>query len=394
MRNKILFFTFFEALGSFLITPILAIYLVNTLGMSEGAIAIAITSLYFGRYIIALPLGRMTDLFSPTRVMSLGALLRGSGYGLLALIPEGEIVPVTTSLALIGIGGALISPASSRMMAQIDGDNRLKFRLQSIIFSIGSASALMMVSFVDKEYFLVVFYCSSIVFFMISIYALTLKSVTSEHKEVDNKNPQKFTQIVVRLAYQHALLLGILFIYTIVYAQLFYLLPIMIDKNSLGHSYISYIYVVNSAFFIFFQPLWKKFSPVKDISTTALLSALSFFLGYFLLDIKFKPVCIVFFGVSYAFAGSILDALFLAELADRTKEYEMGTASGMAFMFRGAGLIAGNAVGALMLYFDGCQAQYLPIYLSLGVMVVFAIIKLHINRSSSSVFSRRISRDH
>ncbi|MCX9439923.1 MFS transporter [Vibrio cholerae] len=391
MRNRILSFTFFEAVGSFLITPILAIYLAHTLGMSEGAIAIAITTLYFSRYIIALPLGRLTDLFNPTRIMSLGALLRGSGYGILALIPEGTILLVAASLALIGIGGALISPASSRLLAQIDGDNSLKFRLNSMMFSIGSASALMMVSFIDKEHFLTVFYCSSIVFFIASIYALTLKSETPDQKEANDKKPQSSTKIVIRLARQHAMLLGILFSYTIAYAQLFYLLPIMIDKNSLSHSYISYIYIANSAFFVFFQPLWQRLSPVKDIFSTAILSALFFFLGYFLLDIGFTPISIVIFAVCYAFAGSILDALFLAELADQTKESEMGTASGMAFMFRGAGLISGNVVGALTLYFDGSHVQYLPVYLSIGLMAGLAATKLNIKRRSLSVFSRRSS---
>lgn len=382
MRNRILLFTFFEAVGSFLITPILAIYLVNTLGMSEGVIAIAISSLYFSRYIIAIPLGTLTDLFNPAYVMSLGALLRGLGYGILALMPKGVIILVVTSLALIGIGGALISPASSRLLAQIDGDNSLKFRLNSMMFSVGSASALFMISLIDKAHFITVFYCSSIVFVIASFFALTLKSDASARKKENNEKPQGSAQTVLRLIRQHALLLGILFAYTIAYAQLFYLLPIMIDKNNISHSYISYIYVVNSIFFIFIQPLWHKFSPVKDIFSTVLVSALFFFLGYLLLDIKFTSITIVLFAVCYAFAGSILDALFLAQISDQTKESEMGAASGIAFMSRGVGLIFGNIVGSLTLYLHESPTQYLAIYLSLGMMAGLAATKLKMKRWS------------
>ncbi|MFV0576660.1 MAG: MFS transporter [Vibrio sp.] len=389
MRNRVLFFTFLEAVGSFMITPILAIYLVYILGMSEGAIAIAITSLYFSRYIIALPLGRLADLFNPPHIMSLGSLLRGLGYGILTLIPDGKIIFVVISLSLIGIGGALISPASSRLLAQIDGDNSLKFRLNSMIFSIGSASALLMVSFIDKEHFISIFYCSSIVFFIASLFALTFKPEGAAPKETNDKTAQSSTKIVIRLARQHAVLLGILLSYSIVYAQLFYLLPIVIDKNSLNHSYISYIYLANSAFFIFLQPLWHKYSPIKNVFTTTMLSALIFFFGYFLIDIELTPINIVIFAVCYAFAGSILDALFFVELADHTKESEMGSASGLAFIFRGAGLIAGNVIGALTLYLEGSQVQYLPIYLSLGVMAGLAVTKLNAKPKSRFMFCRR-----
>ena len=376
MRNRILFFTFLEAIGSFLITPILAIYLIHSLGMSKETVAIATASLYFCRYIIAIPLGRLTDLLNPIHVMTMGALIRGFGYGILAFIAEGTIVFVAASLALIGAGGALISPASSKLLAQIDGDNRLKFRLNSMMFSIGSASALMTISFVDKEYFSTVFYCSSIVFFVASIYTLTFRKKLSALKNTPDKRTLSSIQITIRLARQHALLLGMLIAYTIAYSQLFYVLPLMVDKNSISHFYISCIYVINNAFFIFFQPLWQKFSPVKRIRSTALLSALFYFLGYVILDIGFTPISIVFFAVCYAFAGSILDALFLAELADQTVESEMGTASGMAFMTRGAGLIAGNFIGLLTLNLDGSHSQYLPIYLALGVMAGLAAVKL------------------
>lgn len=373
MRNKILAFTFLEAVGSFLITPILAIYLVHTLDMREATVAVAITSLYFSRYIIALPVGRLTDFFKPPRMMSLGSALRAFGYGGLALTTEGNLVIVVVSLVFIGLGGALISPASSKMLAQIDGGNSLKFRLNSMMFSIGSASALLAVSFVDKANFALIFYCSSAVFFAASLYALVLDRNSSIRSAAAGEAEQSSLQVVNELASQHGIVLTILLTYTIAYAQLFYLLPIMILKHEISHSFISFIYVANSAFFIFFQPLWQKFSPVKSLPSNALLSAAFFLIGYGFLDIGYTPLTVVLFGLCYAFSGSVLDALFLADIADKTAESKMGTASGMAFMFRGVGLIAGNGVGALILVGEGSQFQYVPIYACLITMTVLAL---------------------
>ncbi|QUQ65417.1 MFS transporter [Kutzneria sp. CA-103260] len=102
--------------ATFMILPLLAIFLVDSRGMPVQLAGLSITTLVLTQRGGSFISGIASDRYSPRRMMVLGFALCALGYG--ALTMAGGVPLVMVAMAIAGVGGALFLPASKAVLAQ------------------------------------------------------------------------------------------------------------------------------------------------------------------------------------------------------------------------------------------------------------------------------------
>lgn len=107
---------FLISLGSYVVTPFLAVYIVHDLGLASATVASALSAKLLIQNAGMLPGGYLADRIGQGRGTSLGVVARSSGYVLLAF--STGPVQVIIGCALIGAAGAIYIPASKDLIAR------------------------------------------------------------------------------------------------------------------------------------------------------------------------------------------------------------------------------------------------------------------------------------
>lgn len=349
LLNLVYFFSFLEAFGSYVITPILSLYIVKGLNFSLGVAATSAITLHFSRYILSLPIGKLTDILSTKVSLALGTLIRALGYLLLALGPHSSF-SVYSAVFCIGLGGAFITPSISIILSVIKGKQENKFRVNSFIYTSGIALSLLVVSLVNFRSLNVLFFYASASFAILLLISPFLLSPL--------KNPKSGTLLDCYSLFKSTLSINLsLFIFTLLYSQLYYFIPMLLKDRLNPSNTLSIIYAINCTCFVVLQPLIIKYNLFSKLTSSCLISAVLFLLGFAMLKFSDIKIIIIVFSILYGISCSILEPKFMSVIATLVSSEMMGLASGVSLFFRGCGLIVGNLLGYVTLssqvYFGG-----------------------------------------
>ncbi|MDE9453241.1 MFS transporter [Xenorhabdus bovienii] len=365
MFRKIYIFSFIEAFGSYLVTPILSIFIIKTLGFDIKIATIALIILHFSRYILSFPAGCLTDFFSIRSTAFIGSIIRSIGYLILASSPY-MVSLVFLAVFFIGFGGALITPSLSKSLSLAQGELDFKFRINSIVYSLGTSVSLLFISLVSDKNISISFYFASFCFMLTGVISLFLPSILTEkffnfNFSTSHKVFIDTFRINIRLV-----------LFTILYSQLYYLIPMIINMESLEYNYLTLIYFINCLFFVVLQPLIIKFNLLKKLESACYFSLVFFLLCYITINYKVSFLSIIIFSVFYGLACSMSEAKFMSEVSKVVGIRDMGLASGLSLLFRGIGLITGNLIGYLCLKISSYDISiFLPIY---AILLVFILV--------------------
>lgn len=371
-----------DSFGVFLVIPTLSIYLYELVHLSHQQVGISISVLFLSSNLSMIPLGRAADYSNPRKLLCIGTFLRALGYFLVASASIDLIGLVYFGLILVGVGTAFISPTIAKMISSCEGNSEEKFRKRSISYSFGMLTALILASSMKMISIKCLYLLSSLVFIFATFYAFgVLKKITiaTTSKETENASDGSsiYKEILLKNRYNYISLI----LYSSVYSQLFYMIPIVLSESDLSESFLFIIYIVNCLFYIFIQPIWMRRFRGIGLYRTITISTISYFVGYLILDLYISPMTMVIFAILYSYAGSILDPLFLANLETNNNSDAMGRLSSVSFLCRGVGLLLGNILGFVVIKYSFYGFEMYPLYFILIMLFFISNIK---NREQSN----------
>jgi MFS family permease len=103
-------------LGFGAIVPVLALY-ARSFGVTQTAIGLAIAVYGLARFLVAMPVGRLTDVVGRRPALALGGLVTAAGNLLCAVAPSFEVFVAARFVA--GVGAALVLVAGQIVLADI-----------------------------------------------------------------------------------------------------------------------------------------------------------------------------------------------------------------------------------------------------------------------------------
>src|SRR5256714_9347343 len=103
-------------LGFGSVVPVLALY-ARSFGVTQSAIGLAIAVYGLARFVVAMPVGRLTDVVGRRAALALGGLVTAAGTVLCAVAPSFPVFVAARFVA--GIGAALVLVAGQIVLADI-----------------------------------------------------------------------------------------------------------------------------------------------------------------------------------------------------------------------------------------------------------------------------------
>ena len=103
-------------LGFGSVVPVLALY-ARSFGVTQSAIGVAIAVYGLARFLVAMPVGRLTDVVGRRTALALGGLVTAAGNLLCALAPSFAVFVAARFVA--GVGAALVLVAGQIVLADI-----------------------------------------------------------------------------------------------------------------------------------------------------------------------------------------------------------------------------------------------------------------------------------
>lgn len=129
--------TFGIAFGFFVLIPFLATYLRDEVHLTAAAVGAILGLRVFCQQGLTLVGGTAADLFGARPVIIAGCALRCVAFGMFALVDQ--VAGLVAASMLVGLAGALFSPAARAYIAVEAGDRRLDaFALQNIASTVGA----------------------------------------------------------------------------------------------------------------------------------------------------------------------------------------------------------------------------------------------------------------
>src|SRR2546429_9864559 len=103
-------------LGFGSIVPVLALY-ARSFGVTQWAIGFAIAVYGLARFVVAMPVGRLTDVVGRRAALALGGIVTAAGNALCAVAPSFAVFVAARFVA--GVGAALVLVAGQIVLADI-----------------------------------------------------------------------------------------------------------------------------------------------------------------------------------------------------------------------------------------------------------------------------------
>src|SRR5438270_12048147 len=103
-------------LGFGSVVPVLALY-ARSFGVTQSAIGLAIAVYGLARFLVAMPVGRLTDVVGRRTALALGGLVTAAGNVLCAVAPSFAVFVAARFVA--GVGAALVLVAGQIVLADI-----------------------------------------------------------------------------------------------------------------------------------------------------------------------------------------------------------------------------------------------------------------------------------
>lgn len=127
-----------NTVGTFMVVPLLALYLRISMGEPADRIGVVLTVLIVATQGMPVVTGMLSDRWDARTLLSIGVISRIAGY--LGFVLGHSFATFLASALLVGIGGAAFTPTAKAVLARSSGPLRLQaFALRSAAVNIGAA---------------------------------------------------------------------------------------------------------------------------------------------------------------------------------------------------------------------------------------------------------------
>ena len=127
-----------NTVGTFMVVPLLALYLRLSMGERVDRIGLILTVLILANQGMPVVTGMLSDRWNARTLLSIGIVSRIAGY--LGFILGHDFATFLVSALLVGVGGAAFTPTAKAVLARSSGALRLQaFALRSAAVNIGAA---------------------------------------------------------------------------------------------------------------------------------------------------------------------------------------------------------------------------------------------------------------
>ncbi|MDD1791720.1 MFS transporter [Enterovibrio sp. ZSDZ42] len=356
----ILLLQFIVCVGSFIVIPFLAIYLVEVIriGIESVGVLFAIKLIsqrgfmYFG--------GVWSDKYGPLPIMLFALLVRILSY--LGFLYSTTHLGIFISMVLLGISSALFVPAAKALISEYSTTENavLLFSVRSAVNNLGVAIGGVVGGFlIDLSAFFVFFVSSAIHVFCIPILVfiyLKRKNVVILDKKHEEKNLLTANIKELLRNRQYVYIGAVYFAFSVIYVQLEMSLP-MYASELYSKQAVSMLFVINSVVVLLLQIpiniyLSKRTTFIGVIKVGFLSSSIAF-AGLF-----FSPPLFVFLIMImiYTIGEITIDPNVDAQVKQSVDGNNLGSAYGLLGIFSLLGSGVGSIAGG---YLYGLNTQLL-----------------------------------
>ncbi|AJQ87343.1 hypothetical protein ACU16_12595 [Xanthomonas oryzae pv. oryzicola] len=333
-----------ESFGSFMVFALVVLFLKAETDLSASQIALVASVSMVARHSFGFLGGTLSDAYSPRVVVSLGALVRACGYAM--FLAQGGFAWWIAANATVGIGGALIGPASrsALALASPNRDGNL-FVLRSLAFNLGAVAGPAVAVFVPSFHF--AFAMGALVFIAYGIVAWV--SFPRVSTSAGGGVLRGFQDALgnLSLVRQNGSIVAVTACFWALYTQFHLTLPLSLAGSPSTFGYPA-IVALSAGVTVAWQLgaiAWAGKERTRS-SRTAMAGALVFCVG--LAAFGFADAALGAIAATIAF--SIGEAIFLPEqdrlIARAAPTTKLGGYFGISALGNGIGVLVGNQVGA------------------------------------------------
>lgn len=353
---RFLIFFSLSSVGTGLIYPLTAIFLVRERGFEPSAAGLLLASTALTNLATLPVVGRLLDRYAVRTVMAAGAVLQGLGFLAYPLLPRAGIV---LACIAIGVGNAFFySGVPPLVVNVVDGASRsrmfaLRYLATNLGLGIGAIVGGMAADRLGAIAFPLLYAADAATFALLAAALLTLPAFKAAPPQ--NAGEDRSFRAVVADRRIRNLLLAQLITVGFCLSQLEAAVPLLVNSMPGGGATLAgTVIAANTIAVISVQMLVERQSR-RHRNVTVLSSAPAIWLASWvifgtavLLHNALTPPLLIAFAVVFAVAESVYSCSFQPYLIDVAGENNMARVSAMSSMSWSTGLLLGPSVGATL----------------------------------------------
>ncbi|WP_423393043.1 MFS transporter [Burkholderia sp. LMG 21824] len=373
---------FLSNLATFMVMPIMAVYLSGTLNFSADNVGCLLSVYFCSARITPLIFGALTDRVGRSRFINFGLLVRAVGFGLLGL----HLHPVVTYIGAIaiGLGGAAFETGVYSLVQGLSKESREK-TIVSINFSLNVgviAGPLLgaILSFLSTE---IVFVLSAIIFFSMFVLSMMVPYSSFECETVVRRDIGVWRAFLIPLTSCRFIgLLLVMLPWFFLFSQLFIYLPIRASEIGNSMQWSHSVFVVNGVVGIVFLPLFG--GVVKGRNSVFLVSFCYLMaVGAFYLATTASQIPLFLIGVAIFSVAEVLILPAAEIVVSRVSPSDLGGAFFGTFnAVFGMGGAIGNMVGSRLSLTSGGSDAWVVLSVVACVGVAASLVYAYFEKTS------------
>ena len=351
-------------LGDFVV-PFLAMYLIYKLQFDSKTASILVTCVVLLQVPGSLLGGVISDSWSRKGTYVLSQTV--SGLCIFTCVLTNNKTAIIALLFVSAFFSASVKPTVNTMLYDFLPPNKRKIG-QSLLYlgvNLGVSIGILFAGFMFNHYLKLFFFCDALTSFLaVSLVVFNIKDEEPRHLKVTSENPSSFMK-ELKSNYRITFFLGIYLVYSFIYAQNSFSLPLMLNSIFIGSgpTYFGYLMSINGITVIALTAgityLTRKTSSLINITLGGVLYAVGFGMLGFSRHLPLFIVSTVLWTV-----GEILNSTnFGVYLANNSNEGMRGRYSSLMFICYSLG----RAIGILSM--GGYISRF-------GINAVWSIIML------------------
>jgi len=349
--KKLNYITMLNDLGAFIVSPILAVYLVNSLNFSVAEVAIVTSSSFVANLIGSILGNILWKKISTKKLMTLSLLMQAIGLGFFPFTKSLSVLCVL--YAIFGLGYCVGNLSVQTIISNYSPKENIAelFAKRGMLSNVGISIGVLAGGFMGQiKMYTIAFYIAGTLF-LLSIFGFLFfyRKIAFQDKTADNmKNINLIATIKDRnYIWYNLVMLG----FWAGYSWFFLNIPLFISGQFTNLN-IGYVYCINTVVIVLLQVhltklVTNKFSYLSIIFIGCIVMGISFLL--FWVSGESNSIIILLIGIVIFTISEILTAPIIpAYVSSITPEGESSNYMTMLMIFKYVGLSLGNIGGGLL----------------------------------------------
>ncbi len=372
-----------SCLGSGLILPLTAIYIASYLHLGSGYAGIFFAVLATMSVLAGLMGGRLVDRCGPRHPGALGAAAMGAGYAILARAQSRLAVPI--SAGVVGLGTGLFNPAFTAAVAQLSPNvlRRRAFALRHLVMNaaLGTGAGLAALLAAQHGSLRVLFVLNAASYAPVAAALWWAGRPRTRDDATRNGLRQRGYREVLRSRVLLVLCLTQLLIAIFGFAQFSVSVPLILhDSMRETTRLVGAVMVANTVAVVVLQyPLARAFEHITERLTLA-LTPLIWMVAYgsgalaSVTSGAMRTALVLAFAVLFAAGEAAYSSSFYSMVTRAVSPDAVGRAIALATTAFSVGMVAGPAIGVLLVSQFNATASWLALAVAAAMPFASAMI--------------------